>query len=436
MCSTVASPPRSLAAAVAELERAAAATVTVLDGGGLAEVRHDELADAILALRRVVDRCESGFLRCVREVDRSGSYVADGALCATAWLRWRARLTGPAAATAVRTARELDRRLPGLARELAAGTIAVEAARVVARGVRDASDSEVAALEPIAVGVALASAPDQVAAALRRFRSCLDPDEGAAAALRRQDRQGLSWATTYDGMVALHGLLDEETGAAVMTAIGAAARPVPRDPRRPAQRRAAALGRLCRAALDEGRVPRAALVHPHVVLTVDTETLQRRPGHAAADLTHVGPVCPDTARRLACDADLTVVGLDGRGRVVDLGRSRRFFTAAQKRAIAARDGDACCWPGCDRPADWTDAHHDRHWADGGATDVANGRLPCRPHHTALHEGGWSLRPTGDGHYLARHRSGREVWPDGPRAARPPPTAPPPPLPPPPPPPPP
>jgi hypothetical protein len=51
--------------------------------------------------------------------------------------------------------------------------------------------------------------------------------------------------------------------------------------------------------------------------------------------------------------------------------------------------------------------------------VANGRLPCRHHHTRLHEGGWTLHAIGDGGYYARHRSGREVWPQGPRAARPP-----------------
>jgi hypothetical protein len=149
------------------------------------------------------------------------------------------------------------------------------------------------------------------------------------------------------------------------------------------------------------------------VLTADAPTLRREPGHAAADLSHAGPVCPDTARRITCDADVTIVTLDASGLPIDLGRTHRYFTTSQKRAIAVRDGGVCCWPGCDAPADWTEAHHKVHWIDGGLTDVSNGLLPCKRHHTALHEGGWSIHPTGDGRYYARHRSGREIWPHGP-----------------------
>ncbi|MGZ4611162.1 MAG: DUF222 domain-containing protein [Actinomycetes bacterium] len=407
----------SLEAAMRALEQATAGLLATLDT--LAEAGHDEIAETIVGLRRVVDRCESAYLRCVRQVDASGSWGVDGAVSTTAWLRWRARLTGPAAAAAVRTARELDLRLSSVARALAEGEISVEAARVVATGVHGTSDADTAALEPIALAAARQVAPDGVAAAMRRYRYCLDPDEGAEAALRRSERQGLSWARTYDGMIAVRALLDEVTGAAVITAVGAKSAPTAGDHRTPAQRRAQALGEICTEALDSGRLPQTALVRPHVVLTVDLATLQRQPGHADAELAHSGPVCPDTARRVACEADVTVVAVD-RGQPVTLGRERRFFTAAQKRAILARDGLTCHWPGCDRPADWTHAHHEHHWADGGATDVANGRLYCPRHHPLLHEGGWSVHPAGAGRFFARHRTGREIWPEGPREARPPP----------------
>jgi hypothetical protein len=36
------------------------------------------------------------------------------------------------------------------------------------------------------------------------------------------------------------------------------------------------------------------------------------------------------------------------------------------------------------PASWTDAHHIRHWADGGLTDLENGALLCGRHHTVVH----------------------------------------------------
>lgn len=256
--------------------------------------------------------------------------------------------------------------------------------------------------------------PDVVASAMRRYRYCLDPDEGAEAALRRQERAGLSFSHTDDGMIAMRGLFDEATGAAVITAVEADSAPTAGDRRTPWQRRGQAPGDICRKALDSGQLPKVGLARPHLVLTADVPTLRREPGHAAADLAHAGPVCPDTARRLSCDADVTLVSLDYRGQPVDLGRTRRFFTSAQKRAIAVRDGDTCCWPGCDLPADWTEAHHYVHWIDGGRTDVVNGLLPCKRHHTQLHEGGWSIHPTGDGRYYARHRNGREIWTDGPQ----------------------
>jgi hypothetical protein len=95
--------------------------------------------------------------------------------------------------------------------------------------------------------------------------------------------------------------------------------------------------------------------------------------------------------RVACDAQLTALLLDEHGIVVDLGRTRRLFSAQQRRVLAARDG-GCRWPGCDRPPAHTDAHHVVSWLDGGPTDLTNALLLCRHHHRAVHEGGWTMHP--------------------------------------------
>ena len=109
----------------------------------------------------------------------------------------------------------------------------METARGRGEGGHGTSDADAAALEPIAIGAALEAAPDGVARAMTRYRYCLDPDEGAAAALRRQERAGLSFSRTYDGMIAMRGLFDEVTGAAIVTAVEARSAPTAHDTRTP-----------------------------------------------------------------------------------------------------------------------------------------------------------------------------------------------------------
>ena len=77
----------------------------------------------------------------------------------------------------------------------------------------------------------------------------------------------------------------------------------------------------------------------------------------------------------------------------------RFPTAAQFRALVLRDRH-CQFPGCDRPPEWTDAHHLIHWLHGGTTDLDNLVLLCRYHHVTCHEGDWTLHREPDGHISA------------------------------------
>jgi HNH endonuclease len=152
----------------------------------------------------------------------------------------------------------------------------------------------------------------------------------------------------------------------------------------------------------------------------------------------VGPLGAEACRRLACDGALTRVlvtrhptnhptnhdhpdGAGGDGGLVarlraaaallppalggapsqplEVGRASRVVTAAQRAALVVRDG-GCAVGGCDRPPPWCEAHHLRHWLDGGRTDLANLALVCRAHHRAVHEGGWRLVRDGDGRLCA------------------------------------
>ncbi|MFC7502835.1 DUF222 domain-containing protein, partial [Nocardioides sp. GCM10030258] len=52
------------------------------------------------------------------------------------------------------------------------------------------------------------------------------------------------------------------------------------------------------------------------------------------------------ARRLACQASVIPVVLGGKGQVLDLGRSQRLFSKAQRKALRLRD-TGCRAEGCD-----------------------------------------------------------------------------------------
>jgi hypothetical protein len=91
-----------------------------------------------------------------------------------------------------------------------------------------------------------------------------------------------------------------------------------------------------------------------------------------------------TIRKLACDGGILPTVLGSQGQPLDLGYTRRCFTAGQVKMLWLRDG-GCTIPGCSIPAAWCDAHHLVHWADGGPTDLANAALLCGHHHTVVHQ---------------------------------------------------
>jgi len=92
------------------------------------------------------------------------------------------------------------------------------------------------------------------------------------------------------------------------------------------------------------------------------------------------------SRRIACDAAVVVMRHAPDGTPLDVGRKTRTIPPAIRRALAARDRQ-CRFPGCS--AKHCDAHHVRHWADGGTTCLDNLVLLCRRHHRAVHEEGFA-----------------------------------------------
>jgi hypothetical protein len=227
-----------------------------------------------------------------------------------------------------------------------------------------------------------------------RIRDHVDPDASERHHRERFERRWLSAARTFDGCLALNGVLDPEGGEHLLTALAAfTPPPAEDDARTAAQRRADALVELCQHAKpDNGRSL------PQLVVTVDLDELRDQvpAGLRTVDGRWAGAtfasgkrVAAATLRRLACDASVIPAVLDGQGLPLDLGRSRRLASPVQRRALMLRDGQ-CRFPGCDRPAAWADIHHTTPWWAGGTTDLDRMVMLCRRHHVIVHEDRWTL----------------------------------------------
>ncbi len=181
----------------------------------------------------------------------------------------------------------------------------------------------------------------------------------------------------------------------------AAAAPTARDDRTHGQRMADAFVELCDRALIAGDLPERGGERPQLVVTVDLDRLRARTG--AGELLDGTPVAPAVLRRIAREGGVIPAVLVSTGQPLDItghraatrpkhrhfvaaptnpgqpdqyrtiptdGRETRTVPTGIRRALVLRDR-GCAFPGRDRPASWCDAHHLRHWADGGPTSLGN-----------------------------------------------------------------
>ena len=135
-----------------------------------------------------------------------------------------------------------------------------------------------------------------------------------------------------------------------------------------------------------------------VMVHVDESALRGKGG--ASDL----PI--RTMKRLLCDGPAVGIVENGNGEPLSIGRKSRTVPTAIRRALDGRDR-TCRFPGCSHTK-WLDAHHIRHWTDGGETSLKNLVLLCTHHHRLLHEGGFQMLPREGGSYYFGKRDGRPV----------------------------
>jgi hypothetical protein len=106
------------------------------------------------------------------------------------------------------------------------------------------------------------------------------------------------------------------------------------------------------------------------------------------------PLPVDVIRRMACEADIIPVVLNGRGEALAVGRSQRLATPAQRAALGAMHR-TCIGPTCSVPFEDCQMHHVVPWEEGGLTNLENLAPLCSQDHHLVHEGGWKLTLTPD-----------------------------------------
>lgn len=355
------------------------------------------LREELTRLRRIIDRIELEFSVVAGAFAATDEEEWQGCVSPPRWMRVECGMTSASASSAIAVGSQTA--------VLAESIAAVEEGRLgFAHLALLAGTARAFQVSPTATPFEEQPLLEQAMSHnLSRFRAdCAharhahDAEAFQAEQLKDVEYRTLEVRTGENGAVFVKGFLDPVGGATLCTALDPLARRAGIADERPRDRRYAdALVELAGYALDTSLLPRIGGQRPHLQVTTSLETLVGAAGAPAGMLERAGPIATPTVQRLACDASVTRVLLGTDSAVLDVGRARRLPSGPTRRALHARHG-GCEWPGCDRPASWTAAHHIKHWAQGGPTDLNNLVLLCHRHHWLVHEGGWELVRSADG----------------------------------------
>ena len=294
----------------------------------------------------------------------------------------------------VETALELEE-LPKTSEGLRDGEIPYENARILAKASKEGEIDEIDLVDK-----ARTQSPDKFAGTVRKYQQQRSEDDGMSRLEHQKSRRFAKIKTDRtDGMTVLYGRFDPITGALIETALSQKMGELWReeDPRArctPGQRMADALAHLVTREdtdNDTGRVR-----GPRLLLIADYDVINRELRNGR--LGDGTPIPVDKIRDLACQSDILPAIFKGISQPLDLGRSRRAASPAQRIALVARD-KACV--GCGATANWTQAHHVIPWAIQGNTDLDDMCLLCSRCHHKVHDDHWVVHRKPSGKYYLK-----------------------------------
>lgn len=355
--------------------------------------------------------------------------AASGARDAACWVAHQTRVRPGDATADLTLATALDRRHPVLAGAMREGAATLAQARVIARALArlhdlpEAVGAEVLSrAEESLVAHAADFGPEALSRLGRRILDVIAPEIADEAEARRLAAQEAGAALTTrlamrrlgDGTTRISGRLPDAAATRLATYLEAFTNPRKQsgnaestgDPftRLPYPRRLGEAMCAFLESVDPARLPLHGGDATAVVVTLSLDALRAELG--TAELLGAGLVPGDEAagdqitagqaRRLACTANIIPAVLGGDSLPLDLGRAKRLFSPAQRKALLLRD-KTCRAEGCNIPGTWAEAHHLAPWSSGGRTDLANALLLCSHHHHRIHDTGYGTNrlPNGD-----------------------------------------
>jgi Domain of unknown function (DUF222) len=352
------------------------------------DARSQELAANMERRQREVTRLEAVMIAEVGEFDGAQAWRGDGALSMVSWLVARTHVGAARARLLVEAGAALGQ-LPKLSAALSAGDITLDVLAPLLPVATPANDAELAQ-------EALHWTP-------REARECAATIKGTRDREARREIRN-RYVRFDDEHCRLWGQLSKDAYATVKSALVGRARrydhPSSFDDAYDSfeNRCADALTEICTergkraggcgGSSSGGCGGGFGGTATTMVVHTDLALLLQGDGYGYASIQGVGPISAETARRLACNANITISFEHPDGTCIDQRPLRRDPTPAQRIEIARRD-NGCRMPGC--PCrNVTDVHHVVWASRQGPTVTSNLLTLCVAHHSRVHELGWQL----------------------------------------------
>lgn len=415
------------------------------------EKRHTEIEEidaAIGKMSRTINAASYELMLLIREFDERAGWLKWGYDSALPWLKWRCDLSTNAARDKLRMAHAL-KELPQLSQAFSTGELSYTKVRALTRIATLANEGEL-------IGMAMRMSARHVEEHCKQ-RHNASKASTATAVKAQQNRNFRVWHDQARGTVNFSIELPAEDGELMEQAVEKAAVKLSAETGSAASsseetiswatQQADALVLVCRSFLDDVKLrgdKRAAKQGenqreknsasfseatpeqpacqshnaPDVRDTPDTpDTTSSTADHyqvvvhvdeaaLAGNETGASQLPIESVRRLCCDGSVVPMVDNEKGEPLNVGRKVRIVTTAIRRALWARD-KGCGFPGCSHTR-FVDAHHIKHWADGGETSVENMVLLCSSHHKLVHEGGYIVQRDHSGELFFRRPDGKAV----------------------------